>query len=419
MDCRVLSDEHGIGEYVVERHAPCVYCIRVADDFTSLFLRIYSHLTRVWTTEPRWDEMGDNGMVHNSPSISSPRSLRDNPDSVLSEAFNINSEGKLTHTLWLFCVLFATCICSPEIMTNLAHSISPSDNEPTHQSFVEDVKRYLVDVQKHVDSARETGDGDEEVSDSAWSDTPSDARGDHDPYFHIPQSHMKTETDTGGISKDENNVLVSTKDSTCFISSLHAPTSGSLGFDLPIGIRPGEDACVLTHAYTTKIPSAPSSTSQAMVWSGLRRRSSVDEERPQKRLRYSSPHTAVSQEDLPFDIFGRSRWTSAPGEEIVSTGNSTAIAGRGEATNAHRVAQTLALIVVHLCQHRICSVHVSDENAGNLTAAELGELLDVSFLDLIFLGFSVHVGHVSAVSRTIGTLSYARSQVMGLAMISC
>lgn len=69
---------------------------------------------------------------------------------------------------------------------------------------------------------------------------------------------------------------------------------------------------------------------------------------------------------------------SAPGEEIVSTRNSTAIAGRGGAPNAHRVAETLALIVVHLCQHRVDSAHVSDVNAGNLTAAELGELLDVS-----------------------------------------
>jgi hypothetical protein len=85
-----------------------------------------------------------------------------------------------------------------------------------------------------------------------------------------------------------------------------------------------------------------------------------------------------SQEDLPFDISGRSRRTSALGEEIVSTRNSTAIAGRGGAPNAHRVAETLALIVVHLCQHRVDSALVSDVNAGNLTAAELGELLDVS-----------------------------------------
>jgi len=69
---------------------------------------------------------------------------------------------------------------------------------------------------------------------------------------------------------------------------------------------------------------------------------------------------------------------SAPGEEIFNTRNSTTIAGREGATNAHRVAQTLALIVVHLCQHRIDSAHVSDVNASNLTAAELGELLDVS-----------------------------------------
>lgn len=69
---------------------------------------------------------------------------------------------------------------------------------------------------------------------------------------------------------------------------------------------------------------------------------------------------------------------SALGEGIVSTRNSTAIAGRGRAPNTHRVAETLALIVVHLCQHRVDYAHVSDVNAGNLTAAELGELLDVS-----------------------------------------
>ncbi|KAG2042409.1 hypothetical protein BDR03DRAFT_996713 [Suillus americanus] len=301
-------------------------------------------------------------MVYNSPSVSSPRSLRDNPDSALLEAFNINSEGKLTHTLWLFCVLFATCICSSEVMTNLAHSIFPGDNEPTRQSFVEDVKRYLVDIQNHIDNAKETGDEDEEASVSAWSDAPSDAR--DDPYIHVPQSHMTTETDIDGISKDENNVLASARDSACFISSLHTPTSRSLGLDLPIGIRPDGDAVL---ALTTKVPSAPSGASQAMVWSSLRRRSSVEEERPQKRLRHSSPHTVVSQEDLPFDISG-----------CVG------------ATNAHRVAQTLALIVVHLCQHRIDSAHVSDVNASNLTAAELGELLD----------FVCH-GHVS---RTLGTL---------------
>ncbi|KAG1781040.1 hypothetical protein EV702DRAFT_1193880 [Suillus placidus] len=348
----------------------------IADGFAIRFLQIYSHLARLWTTEPRWDEIGDNGMIYNSPLVLSPQSLLDNPESALPEVFNINSEGKLTHALWLFCVLLATCICSSEIMTNLAHSIFPGDNEPGRQSFVEDVKRHLVDVQNHIDNVKETGDEDEEASMSAWSDAPSDAR--DDPYFHVPQSHMTTETDIGGISKDENNVLASAKDSACFISNLHTPTSRSLGLDLPIGIRPDGDA-LLAHAYTcTEVPSAPSSASQATVWSGPRRRSNVEEERPQKRLRHSSPHTVVSQEDLPFDVFGRSKRTAAPGEEIVSTGNSTAIAGRRGATNAHRVAQTLALIVVHLCQHRADSAHVSDMNAGNLTAAELGELLDVS-----------------------------------------
>jgi hypothetical protein len=248
-DCRLLGDEYGIGEYVVERHTPYVYRIRVADDFAIRFLRIYSHLTRLWTAEPRWDEMGYNGMVYNPPSVMSPRSQRDNPDSALPEAFNINSEGKLTHTLWLFCVLFATCICSPETMTNLAHSIFPGDNEPTRQSFVEVVKRHLVDIQNHIDNARETGDDDEEASVSAWSDTPSDTR--DDPYFHVPQSHMTTETDIGGLSKDENNVLASAKDSACFIFSLHTPAYRSPGLDLPIGIRPGGDACVLAHANTT------------------------------------------------------------------------------------------------------------------------------------------------------------------------
>jgi hypothetical protein len=180
---RVLGDEREIGEYVVERHAPYVYRIRVADDFVIRFLRIYSHFARHWTTEPRWDEMGDNGIVDNSPSISSPRSPRDDLDSALPEAFNINSEGKMTHTLWLFCVLFATCICSRGVMTNLAHLIFPDNNEP-RQSFVEDVKRYLVDVQDHIDNARETGDDDEEVSVSTWSDPPSDTR--DNSYFHVP-----------------------------------------------------------------------------------------------------------------------------------------------------------------------------------------------------------------------------------------
>jgi hypothetical protein len=264
--------------------------------------------------------MGDNGMVYNSPSVLSSRPLRDNPDSALPEAFSINSEGKLTHTLWLFCVLFATCVCSPETMTNLARSIFPGDNEPTRPTFVEVVKRHLVGIQNHVDNARETGDDDEEVSVSAWSDTPPDTR--DDPYFHVPQSQMTTETDTGGISKDENNVLASAKDSACFIFSLHK----SPGLDLPIGNGPGGDVCVLAHTHTTgeltsmpmpyhlelkrcllDVPSAPSTTSQATVWSALRRRSNVEEERPQKRLRYSSPHTVDSQEDLPFDIYGRLR----------------------------------------------------------------------------------------------------------------
>lgn len=358
-DCGVLGDERGI-----------------ADDFASLFLRIYSHLASLWTTEPRWDEAGDTGMVYNASSVSSPWSLWDDPDSALPEAFNINSEGKLTHTLWLFCVLFATCICSPEIMTNFAHSIVSSDNEPTRQSFVEDVKRYLVDVQNYVDNARETGDDDEEVSISARSDTPSDDR--DDPFIHVTQNHMTTETDAGGISMNENNVHASAQDSACFISSLHAPASRSLGLDLPSGIRAGGDACFLARAYHTNVPSVPSSTSQAMVWSSPRRRSSVVEERPPKRLRHSSPHTVVSQEDLPFDIYGKSKRTAAPVEETISTGNLTAIAGRGRATHTHRVAQTLALIVVHLCQHDTGSAHISDVNADNLTAAELGELLDVS-----------------------------------------
>ncbi|KAG1746733.1 uncharacterized protein EDB91DRAFT_111588 [Suillus paluster] len=224
-DCCVLGDEREIG------------------DFASLFLRIYSRLARLWTTEPRWDETGDDGMVYNVPSGSSPWALRDDPDSALPEVFNINVDGKLTHALWLFCVLFAICIRSPETMTNFAHSIFPSDNAPTRQPFVEDVKRHLLDVQTYVDNAREMSDDDGEVSVSVS----SDAR--DDPYLSATRRHIKT--DTGGIFVDENNDHASAQDSACFISSLHAPTGRSLGLDHAFDLHSGRDTGVPAHAYTT------------------------------------------------------------------------------------------------------------------------------------------------------------------------
>lgn len=329
------------------------YAYLVTGDFAGLFLRIYFHLARRWTIEPRWDEMGDDGMVYNVSPISSAWSLREDPGSAVPEIFNINVEGKLTHALWLFCVLFATCIYSPEIMTNFADL---NDDDPSAlERFMEDVKQDLLDVQDYVDSAAQMTElDDEEVSASA----PSDVR---DGAFDF------------GSRLGDASILS------------HAAATGELTPEFPTA-----PAASRRPELIPPVPSEPSSAPHAIsVSSGLRsRRSSVEEERSLKRPRLSSPHTPGSEEDLPCDIFGRPMSRVVPGDGVIQTGNSTAGAERRAATNDHRirVAKAFARTVVHLCQHRMGYGHASDGKAlDSLTAAEIGDLLDVSALNIICL----------------------------------
>lgn len=365
----------------------------MADDFARLFLRIYLHLAKLWTTEPRWDEMGDESMVYNVVPILSPWSQREDLDSAIPEIFNVNIEGKVTHTIWLFCVLFAACVCSPEIMTNLANSICASDDNPTLQRFMENVKHDLLDVQDYVDHVRQMAENDEDVSISTPPGIRSDVRDDSN--FIVTQGRESP------VVTNEDHASV---DSAFFVSSFHAPTCRSPGLDhaFKLDTRPG-DAGILAHEVATSeltpdfsgapavspraqplpdVPSDPSITPHAIVSRGLRsRRFSVEEERSQKRPRLSSPHAFGGEEDLPYDLFGRPMSRGIPSEDIAGTGNSTSIAGRRAATHDHRalVAKTLARTVVHLCQHMIGSANVFDGKALNgLTAAEIGGLLDVS-----------------------------------------
>ena len=376
-------------------------CLRhpVADDFARLFLQIYLHLAKLWTTEPRWDEMGDDGMVYNIVPISSPWSQREDLDSAIPKIFNINIEGKLTHTIWLFCVLFATCVCSPETMTNLVNSICASDDNSTLQRFMQNVKHNLLDVQDYVDHARQMMENDGDVSISTPSGVRTDVRDDSN--FIVTQGHIEPETCEEPVVANEDHASV---DSAFFVSSFHTPTCRSPGLDRAFkrGTRPGDAGIPAREVAISEltpdfsgapavsprarglldVPSDPSIIPHAIFSRGLRsRRLSVEEERSQKRPRLSSPHAFGGEEDLPYDIFGRPMSRGIPREDIARTGNSTSIAGHRAATHDHRalVAKTLARTVVHLCQHMIGSAHVSDGKALNsLTAAEIGELLDVS-----------------------------------------
>jgi hypothetical protein len=356
--------------------------------------------------------MGDDGMVYNVPPVSSSWPQREEPDSAVPEIFNINVEGKLTHAVWLFCVLFANCICSPETMTKFTDSIRSSDHDDTLQRFMEDVKQDLLDVQNYVDDAMQMTEGDEEISASV----PSDVRGDSN--FIVAQNLIDPETCVTPIVATE---VHASEDSDFFIPGFHTPTCRTPGLDHhdTFDLDPRfEDTDVLADtsgltlefsgapaalARAQSIPevtpepsgtpaasprarsipevlSEPSSTSHAIVSSRLRsRRFSVEEGRSQKRPRLSSPHT-LGNEDLPSDIFSRPMSSVHPGEDIIRTRSSTSIAERRAATHDHRVpvAKTLARTVVHLCQQRIDFAVPHGKTPNSLTAAEIGELLDVS-----------------------------------------
>ena len=163
-DGRETSHEPGEYRNGVGSYDGYAYDTDAADGFASVFQRVYFHLARWWPTEAQWDDMGDDGMVRNVSPFPLPRSLQEDPDCAVPEAFHINVEGKLTHPLWLFCALFATCMQSPETMSALADVVCSREDDPARQRVMEDVKRNMLDAQDCIDSARQITEGDREVS---------------------------------------------------------------------------------------------------------------------------------------------------------------------------------------------------------------------------------------------------------------
>ncbi|KAG9312905.1 hypothetical protein JVU11DRAFT_6338 [Chiua virens] len=131
-------------------------------------LRVFTHVAGTWCSEATWDEE-DDGLVFN------PQSHATGPVSFLlgsgdasreSVRFGhdlvINSDGKLSHNLWLFCILIAIFATQSQLGPSFEELMTKVERDPEAiTSSLTGIKARLINVQGRAEHLRRMeGDGD-------------------------------------------------------------------------------------------------------------------------------------------------------------------------------------------------------------------------------------------------------------------
>lgn len=361
-------------------------------------LYVFAYVAGAWSSEAAWDEE-DDGLIFNPqpPLTCGPVSFRVHDTTVeISHDMIVNSDGKISHNLWLFCILIALFAARSHFGASFEGLVERVERGPEAVTRLAEFKARLINVQVYVECLGHIHDGDSVGGDM-------EGGGNHGSTFpplpHLAPLSLTLDYDT---ESDEfaPPATVAQAQAGAGETCITAPSGSSSPRwdssepkvaldqlhetgpqDPKINTNRAEPSSILPRSPSIschrmmQAKSSPSSMSAYMDrtdgYSAQRERSpSAEEERPPKRVRRGcSDPVMVNRERA--DGLGKTI------SDFVRVGPAVEASDEDETT--HRLACLLARTVVGLCRERYRPPTVSKEDRGvGMTAAELGELVDVS-----------------------------------------
>lgn len=391
-------------------------------------LRAFTYVAGIWSSDAAWDEQ-DDGLVFNPRSpLTGPLSFLTGDRSVwISHDLVINSDGKMSHNLWLCCILVALFVALPHLGASFGDLAERVEGGPEAIASLTELKARLISVQECVERLRHIHDGDSvdgDMEDSSHHgsissppfnphlarssldldyDTESDDFAQPATTVHVqpgpaiePRGTLTCITAASGSNSPHSDVILGQplgsgpRDSEISTRFSSIPQASSKRSQAPlIGCHPMLQAT--EESYQERSPST-TRMKYASGYSPHRDRSrSAERGRPSKRVRRCCDSIAANRESGDVGRLGRTTPESAregPDRRVQDPFDDDDDDDDAQMTldETRRVAGLLARIVVGLCHDRYRPPTVTKEQRGvGMTAAELGDLLDVSDLDVFML----------------------------------
>lgn len=383
------------------------------ENLMNSLLHVFTCVAGTWSSDAAWDEQ-DDGLVFNPQSPhTGPVSFRAGDGSArISHDLVINSDGKISHNLWLFCILLAVFATRSHFGPSFRDLI---EHGPEAIASLAEFKAKLINVQRHVERLRHIHDGDSVSGD--MEDGGNQGSTSSPPFPHPAPLSLKLDYDTEPdepaqppfttVQVQPRPAVIPGGKSTSLTAGSGSSSPHSIPFvstvilSRPLGNgprdpeisasfsaipqtsgEPPQSPLISCHLMLQATGGSYQETSSSSVgctagYSAQRDRSrSAEKERPPKRVRRYSDSVVANRVDKLGKALPES---SRPGQhrEVLDASDEDDVQMADDAT--HRVALLLARIVVGLCHDRYRPPTLSKEQRGvGMTAAELGDLLDVS-----------------------------------------
>lgn len=340
---------------------------------------VFTYVAETWSSDAAWDEQ-DDGLIFNPQSslIGSARSTHD---------LAINADGKLSHALWLFCIVVALFAARSQWRASFGDLIE--ENGPEGTASLTRFKARLINVQRYIERIHDgdSVDGDVEGGGNLGSTSP--------PFPH-PVLELDYDTESDHVAQpvqvQARPTIAPRGTSTSITAGLDSGNPRVVvGQTLGAGPRDPEISKRFSpiphasHALSQSpfiscpptLPATEQSYQETPSFSmdrttGQRDRSpSAEGERPPKRVRSGSDSVVVDRlgRTTPECTRRQGQHRDASDEDDIQTTDDDA---------THQMALLLARTVVGLCRDRYRPPTVRQGQRGvGMTAAELGDVLDV------------------------------------------
>ncbi|KAF8557753.1 hypothetical protein OG21DRAFT_186959 [Imleria badia] len=404
----IYDKEHGQG--VVGNEATPSLSLGAWENTMKRLLNLFIYVAGKWSSDAAWDEQ-DEGLVFNPrSSLTGPVSYEAGSATRITHDLVINSDGKISHNLWLFCTLIVLFAARAHLVASFGDLMKRVECGPEDIASLTEFKARLINVQRYVERLhdRDSVDGDIEGGGNHGSTSSP-------PFPHLAPSSLKLDYDT------ESDEVAQPSATAVQVPPRPAVTPGGMSTSITAGLgscsphqdqfgpkaivgRPLETGPQDPEISTSfspipqpsyelsrspmlscyPMPGATDASYQEMSSSSMdheagynaqRDRSrSTEGERPPKRVRRRSDSVANR-----VDRLGRTTPESArPGQ------NREVLDASDDDDAIQQVALLLARTVVGLCRDRYRPPTLGDEQRGiGMTAVELGELIDVSVLFVV------------------------------------
>ncbi|KAG6381537.1 hypothetical protein JVT61DRAFT_126 [Boletus reticuloceps] len=357
-------------------------------------LHVFTYVAGMWSSDAAWDEPYDDGLVFNpqSPltgSVSFQAGDDDGPSRITRDLV-INSDGKISHNLWLFCILVALFAARSHLGTSLGDLMERVERGPEGIASLTEFKATLINAQRYVERLRHIHDRDSDDGD--MEDSGNHGSTSSPPLPHPALSSLKLDYDTESDDCAQPAAAVPSQPRP-------AITPKDVVMGRPLGTGPQDPEISrgflpISQASSDlsrgpMIPCHPTqggaedsyqetSMDHTTGYSAQRDRSpSAEGERPAKRVRRYSDSVVANR----VDRLGRATPESArqgQHREVQDASDDAKVQMTvTDHDETHRMALMLARIVVCLCRDRYRPPTLGKEQRGvGMTAAELGDLLD-------------------------------------------